>query len=304
MNQDQLLADFAAKNGFSGKGHLCVALHITRLARKKGLPIREEDLLARSNGQVAGLGRAAIQRILADHGIQRILAEEGGRTSRGSIDYAQRFSAFLNAHLEFDLESVENWWAQRVREFFESRPFVLHFDPAKSLSNVQDLLNQATKRQQEHPGATYAGTVLQHLIGAKLQIVLPDHKIEHHGASVSDIASSRPGDFVIANTAIHATTSPSKALLRKCKANLNAGLKPLIITIAGAAVYADTLANGAGIADRVDVFEAVQFIAGNLYELSGFSTSEIRVKTADLIEVYNRIVNEHERDQSLLISIL
>ena len=37
-----------------------------------------------------------IQRILADHGITRVLAEEGGRTSRGSVGLMQKYVEFLN----------------------------------------------------------------------------------------------------------------------------------------------------------------------------------------------------------------
>ncbi len=79
------LEEFAREKSFQGKGPLCVALVITRRA-KEGLPLNPERLLAAKGTQVAGLGRSQVQAVLADHGITRLLAAEGGRTSRGSVE--------------------------------------------------------------------------------------------------------------------------------------------------------------------------------------------------------------------------
>lgn len=43
-------------------------------------------MVAGSKGQVLGLGVSAVQAILSDYGINKVLAAEGGRTSRGSIN--------------------------------------------------------------------------------------------------------------------------------------------------------------------------------------------------------------------------
>lgn len=68
------------------KGGLCVALVVTRAARKRQFPLNPESFRTDEGGQVAGLGKAAVQNILEEHGITKVLAEEGGRTSRGSLD--------------------------------------------------------------------------------------------------------------------------------------------------------------------------------------------------------------------------
>jgi len=73
--------------------------------------------------------------------------------------------------------------------------------------------------------------MLQHLVGAKLDLVLGNGKIEHHGFSVADQSTERRGDYEVEGVAIHVTTHPSEALVRKCAANLQAGLKPVIVTI-------------------------------------------------------------------------
>lgn len=309
---EERLAGFRDAHGIKGKGQLAVMLHITRLAKEKGLPIDPENLRTPKEGQVAGLGKGRVQGILKEHGISRVLAEEGGRTSRGSLGNAADYSEFLNAlHDEalggepVDLDSVENWWIARVRDFFNARPFVLKFDRSKSLhSIVSDLIEQALKRQKECPGVTYCGTVLQHLVGAKLDLILPPEKrAKHYGANVADGPTARAGDFVVDKVAIHVTTSPSEALIRKCKANIEAGLRPVVVTIAESRPGVDSIAKGLGVADRIDVLEAEQFIAGNILEWSKFSEDNASGELTRLIKRYNEIIEEVETDPSLRIAI-
>ncbi len=134
-----------------------------------------------------------MQAILKDYGVKRVLAEEGGRTSRGSLGNMQEYVAFLNelqAQGLADPNLIENWWIDQVKNYFSAQPFVLKYDTGKSLrSMVHDLLAQASKRQKENPGTIYSGAVLQHLVGAKLSLVIP--------AAVADAVSARAGDFLL-----------------------------------------------------------------------------------------------------------
>jgi Domain of unknown function (DUF4928) len=281
-------------------------LVVTRHAKERGLPLRPKDLLTKRGGQVVGLGRAAAQAILKDHGIRRTLAEEGGRTSRGSIDHMRRYAAFLNElHRQrfADLDTIESWWIGRVREHFAARPLTLRLDPSKSLrSVVRDLVDQAAKRQREARGTAYAGAVLQHLVGAKLEILYPG-SVQHHGSAVKDEAAGRPADYLIRQVAIHVTTSPSEALIRRSARNLQADLRPIIVTTRRGAAVAEALAEDAGIEGRLDIFEVEQFVATNIYERSGFAAERRRVSVEQLINTYNEIVQRHETDPSLRIEI-
>src|SRR5260221_6654171 len=90
------LTTFAVSKAFSGKGPLCVALVVTEHARRHGLPLDPEKLLTDRGGQVLGLGQSAVQAILNRHDIVKILAAEGGRTSRGSIDNMRAYVGLLN----------------------------------------------------------------------------------------------------------------------------------------------------------------------------------------------------------------
>lgn len=306
MNLEERLHRFVLEHKMSGKGPLCVGLVVTRHAKNLGLPLDPDGLLTKARGQVMGLGKSAVQAILGDYGIDRVLAEEGGRTSRGSVGNMRQYVAFLNelhaAH-RFDFEAVERWWIERVREFFAGKPFVLHFDSSKSLRSViRDILSQAERRQAQLRGSTFVGTMLQHLVGGKLNLLL-DTPVEHHGAAVADEVLARGGDFHIEDVVIHVTTAPTEALIRKCEQNLGNGLRPLIITTEDGVKVAEGLANQSGIFARLDVFEAEQFLAGNLYEIGKFGQAGRKATAKELVTEYNKIIDECETDPSLKIDI-
>jgi hypothetical protein len=302
---DERLAAFAKENRMSGKGPLCVALVVTRYAARSGLPLDAEKLVTDSGGQVAGLGKANVQAILKDYGIEKVLAEEGGRTSRGSIWNMRACVELLNAlHAEklADLKAIEAWWIERVRAFFQGKPFILRFDSSKSLRSIlRDLLDQADKRQRAATGTMYVGIVMQHLVGAKLDLVCG--KVTHHGASVADEGSGRDADFLMGDVAIHVTTATGEALIRKCKRNLDSSLRPLIVTTTKGLSAAQVFAEQAGIADRIDVLDAEQFLASNLYEHGRFELKGRRETAERLIAKYNEIVDACEGDPSLLIHL-
>ena len=302
------LTAFRDEKKIRSKGALAVVIHISRYASENGLPLDANNLITGGSGQVLGLGKAAVQRILSEYGITQVLAEEGGRTSRGSIGIMRAYISFLNElHIEginYSLKEIEIWWIIRVKEHFSAKPFRLRFDASKGLQAIiQDLLAQAKKRQQEATGTMYQGAILQHLIGAKLELAMPGLTIGHNGFSVADAVSDRAGDFVIDDSIIHITTSPGEAVIRKCQRNLDAGVKPIILTLAEGVTVAKVLANNAGLTGHIDIMDAEQFIATNLHELSLFKSSARRLTFEKLIETYNRIITDNETDPSLRIEM-
>jgi hypothetical protein len=303
----QELAAFAAAKRFRGKGPLCVALVVTQHAKAMGLPLEPDKLLTEGGGQVRGLGKAAVQAILKRHGITQVLADEGGRTSRGSLRNMREYVAFLNklsSRGKVDLEAVEAFWVERVREFFAGKPLKIKLDAARSLRMVvRDVVAQAVDRQKTAPGTYYAGAVLQHLVGAKLDCALGKGSIEHNSFSTADAPASRPGDFLIGDVAIHVTTTPGEAVIEKCRENLNDGYRPMLVTLQRAFTVAEGLAGNAGLADRIDIFEVEQFVALNLYEWGKFGPEGRKTAVADLVERYNEIVEKFETDPSLRIEL-
>lgn len=297
------LKEFATKNGFSGKGALCVALVVTRRAREDGLPLDPKKLITKQGGQVAGLGKAGVQSILKAHGIERVLAWEGGRTNRGAIGQMRAYVAFLNSLSKPDLLVTEQYWVSEVRRYFAGKPFKLRVDVSLSIrAAIGDVLQQARERQSATPGSRYEGAMLQHLVGAKLDLVL-DKKVTHHCASEADEAEGRAGDFIVGDVAIHVTTAPSEALLQKCNQNLEKAIQPLIVTVPKKTAAAEQMAETAGIASRIEILDIEQFLAANLLERSLFKADNRRPKTLELIERYNELVSQFETDPSLKIQM-
>lgn len=300
------LGAFVKDSNFRGQGPLCVALVVTEHAKKLGLPLNADALITEGGGQVLGLGKGGVQAILKRHGIERVLAAEGGRTSRGSMGNMKAYVAFLNdnAKSAADLDEAEKFWVARVQEFFAGKPFKIRMDGARGLRViVRDLVKQAEERRKASPGVQYTGALMQHLIGAKLDCALGVGKIKHNSFSTADAPTGRAGDFLIGEAAIHVTTTPGEALLGKCAENLNEGLRPIIVTLAKGVAVAEGLAENIGVSERVDIFEVEQFVATNLYELGSFATEGQKVATAALIDRYNALIEEFETDPSLAIEI-
>jgi hypothetical protein len=300
------LTTFRDEHGVSGVGGLGTVLVLTRKARMTGVPLDPQQLITAGGGQVSGLNGAAINKILTAHDITQRVGTESGRTSRGTPTLARSYAEFLNSlgPLSSDaLIGIEEWWVARFVDFFNTEPFKLNYDSGRTLASaIRNLLDQALDRQKKSPGKTYVGAVLQHLVGAKLELAMPELQVIHNGASVADAVSARSGDFVFDNTIIHCTTTPSEALLRKCQSNIQAGQQPIILTLGKMIGSVEGLSETLGIDGRVEVLDVLQFLTANLYEMSLFKASDRKITVAKLIKKYNEIVATHESDASLRIT--
>lgn len=295
------LDDFRYGQKVKGKGALALVVQLTRAFSKDSLPIDPADYVTGKQGQVAGLGESNLRKILADHGITRQLAKEAGRTNRGNMGLMHAYAEFISGLPEpVDFNEIENYWIACVNEYFAGQPFKLAKDSSRSVTDaVNGLLEQAAKRQKENPGMKYAGTVLQHLVAAKLELLMPT--IEIHGASDADDQTGRSGDFIIDDTAIRCTTAPANLLIEKCRSNIEHGLNPVIITISDRVTTARNLLEDAGIGGRVEVWDLQQFLSTNVYEHGFFNSSTRKNVLSELIDNYNCIIDEFETDPSLHI---
>lgn len=305
VNAEEKLRLFQAENNIFTKGPLSVVVQFTRMVREKEFPLDPSDFKTEKEGQVAGLGGANLKKILRDHGITQQLSSEGGRTSRGSMGLMIKYVDFLNAwnaEEPVNFDEVEAFWAEQVREYFRNQPFVLTADASKTVgANLDELFEQARKRQKQNPGTQYLGTVLQHLVAAKLCLILPEGSFEIHGASVADAPTARSGDFVINKTIIHCTTSVGDLLINKCKANIANGFRPVIITIFERVQTALNQIEDAGLSGRIEVWDIQQFLSSNVHEHSLFDEGKQNATLGAIIENYNHIVHDKETDPSLRI---
>ncbi|MBE7540318.1 MAG: DUF4928 family protein [Opitutaceae bacterium] len=293
---------------FLNKGGLCVGLVVTKRAVEQGLPLLPKTLRTDEGGQVAGLGKAAVQKILSAHGITAILAEEGGRTSRGSLGLMEAYVTALNAFRgkagKAELDAAMNWWIEKVRLHFASEGPKFCFDTGKSVAaNLAAIFDQAAQIQRNSGGTNYVGAMLQHLVGAKLDLVLGAGTAVHHGFSVADQSTERQGDFEVNGVAIHVTTHPTEALIRKAARNIQSGLKPVIVTLSDGVIGAAYLLKNTEWKSRIDVIDATQFLTANVYERSLFKAGECKATLISILTRYNEIVEKCETDPVLHIRL-
>lgn len=299
----------ASETDFRRKGSLGVGLIITNTLINKPpvFPLNPEDYLADAGTQVKNLSGSNINKILKNNGIEKSLGTEVGRTNRGAPQHMRVYIEFLNglsADGVLDLHALNGFWLEKVKEFFAAKPFELKLDPSLGLrAMVRNLMKQAEERQRQQQGFNFAGTLAQHLIGAKLDLVLGCDENRHHGANQND-AGGRHGDFLLNDVCIHVTTAPAALLMQKCKENLSHGLRPIIVTVYSRVAVAEALAEDIQIGNRIDIFEIEQFIATNMFELSLFKPSDRRPKVGEFVTRYNELIDKYETDPSLKILFL
>ena len=299
------------------KGTLALFLVVTDHARKRGLPLDADHLVVNGGGQVKRLGRPAVQKILARHGITEVLAREGGRTSMGSVARMRGYVDLLNRlHEEglADPDAIEAFWIARVRDFLARRRTApapvpvqrrsrlrLTLDPTRSVgSTLRDLLRQAEDRDAAGPPRAYVGAVLHYLVAATLDWeprVLP----EHPDGPAKDAPHSRAGSFETGDTEIHVTAGPSEAVIAGCRETLDWGRQPVLITLPAGIPAATHLAETACIRDQLEVFDIEHFVAIRLHVRTGFIAAGIPAELRRLVARYNEIVERNETDPSLRI---
>ena len=287
------------------RGGLNVGLVMTRRAKEEGLPLDPDKQLAASKGQVRGLNGAAGNRILADYGVMKSIGTEVGRTNRFSVDQMRRYVAFLNdAHAGdwVDLPAFERFWVDQFVARFASQPIKLRREAGVAVQQiVRDVIAQADARQAEAGGAMVTGTVMQHLVGAKLDVALGGRlTLTHHSANTSD-AQGRGGDFDFDDVVVHVSTSPGELLIAKCGENIANALRPIIITTEDEVELATRLAARRALSEKVEIYAVEQFVSVNANEIGLFSTPAIGSALQSIINRYNELIEKFETDPSLQI---
>lgn len=202
-----------------------------------------------------------------------------------------------------DLESVEAFWVDRVREFFAAQPLRMRLDAGLGMQAVvRDLIDQAAKREMEFAGRWYAGALIEHLVGAVIDCGLGTGQVSHHSSSAADLHAGRSGDFRLGDKVIHVTTAPGEAVVQRCARNLADGLVPVLVVRSRSVGTATDLANRVGIDDRVDVLSIEQVVSLAVLGLEGQEEGRKAVLER-IVARYNEIVDEVETDPSLKIRL-
>jgi hypothetical protein len=288
-------------------GFFAVMLNTTDMAASMSFPLKTANFLTGKSGQVAHQ-RTRPNKILKEWGIEPHFGTEQGGTSRGSIDYMQDNIAYLN-HLYEANEPIYflaamAFWVKQTKLFFENKPVEVPFVPANTIrSFLRRLIEEIKKRERRVTGTKLLGLTLQHLVGAKLEMVLGEGKVTHHHSNQSDLQYDRQGDFEIGTKVIHVTTAPTESLMEKCRANIQNKLQPVIVTLHQQAVAAESLAVTAELSDQIEVIEIESFMVHNLLEVSLQGSNTKKQSVENLIANYNRIARQYDGNSAVSIAL-
>jgi hypothetical protein len=304
MAQGEIAKGQPRIEGLGLVGFMATMIKISIRAGKIGLPLKESDIITTGGGQVVGSG-ANVPGVVRDFGISRFQSSESGRTSRATVGYAKDYMAFLNdLHARigsYDLSIVLLYWIRAVRRYLEREPIQVKLNRKASIgTNIDAILHAAKDREKNFAGETIVGTVLQHLVGAALE--LSGSPVLHSHSNKADIQYARNGDFDFDAVVWHVTSAPSEGLIRKCAQNIKDGLSPLILTIDSKVQAAVGLLEIQNLDERVQVLAAQQFFSGYLSIETTKEVSE-QVNIEDLINKYNELIETYEKDLSRRIEV-
>jgi hypothetical protein len=221
----------------------------------------------------------------------------------------QTYVSFLNKVFEqhggpLDHSAAMVFWLKKTETFFQNTPIDIAFLPKQTLrSFLRRLIEEVRKREKQVAGVKLMGTVMQHIVGAKLDIVIGIGRLTHHSANQADAQYNRNGDFEIEDTVIHVTTAPMERLIAKCKQNLDDGKRPIIVTLSSKTAAAEALAQNEGLEDLIEIVDFEAFVVYNLFELALAKQAFCKIQVEVLIRRYNSLIETHEPVHGIRLAI-
>lgn len=255
-----------------------------------------------SGGEIKG-ARSGLPELLAKYGIPGFLKEvttrqapQDGQRLLEMLQYGRPLctlcvedrDAVLTGLISLVLKEADTWLARQHLKVSCNR------EDAPG-TWVGEILDEAQGRS--------GGRVEQHLVGAKLSRAYPETEIPVYPGAAGDAQTGRAGDFQVETTVYHVTAAPGPSVLEKCQSNLQAGLHPVLLVPARAKAGADYLADSMGMTGRITVMAIEDFVAVNILEMSRGQRQEFIRVLSEIVDEYNRRVEQAETDKSLKIEI-
>lgn len=147
------------------------------------------------------------------------------------------------------------------------------------------------------------GRVEQHLVGAKLQKRHPGRTIPNHPGHAGDAQTGRHGDFDVGSNSYHVTANPGRSVIQKCKENVEGNRHAVLVVPKDKEGHARAIAEDEGIARRITILALEDFIAENVIEISTENQTDFFATLKEIIEEYNRRIEEAETDMALKIDL-
>ncbi|MGA3323570.1 MAG: DUF4928 family protein [Terriglobia bacterium] len=146
------------------------------------------------------------------------------------------------------------------------------------------------------PTAVAVGHILSALPGLR-------KAIPNYPGHAGDAQTGRHGDFDVDLMSYHVTANPGRDVIRKCKENVESNRHAVLVVPREKEGHARALAEDEGIGSRITILTLEDFIAGNVIEISTEKQTDFFATLKDIVEEYNRRIEEAETDMALKIDL-
>lgn len=272
-------------------------------ALRKKCPLAREEVVS-AGGEVIG-SRSRLKNVLAQYGIpEKFLKEvttrqahQDGQRLLQMLDYGRGLARAGPKKSDSVLRHLIGILVSEAQRWFERQNLKIACARQQSPSAwIAQILDEAKGRS--------GGVVEQHLVGAKLQNSYPELEVPNLPSHAADAQTGRRGDFSIGTATYHVTAAPTRALMRKCRENILAGAHPMVLVPKDQVGRAQFHAEEEGVSEQVSIFAIEDFIATNIVEMSTRAHKAFIEVLKEIVDSYNRRLEETETDMSLRIEIV
>jgi hypothetical protein len=268
-------------------------LHVTRQARRFGLPLAREQLVARSGAQIAGLHAGAVRTVLAEHGVCNVRMGEAGRTNPNNVARAYAYATLLdNQRITDDtvFAAIEAWWVRRLPPRTEVPEIKWHWRTNRSVAwTVRRLHAQIEAKYHEIERGNVAKMLTAGLAAALLSYQHRRNTGADEVATVSVLPGGRSDLLLeLANCAAVVTDFPAETVRATLRYLLRRRKRVMLVCVGETTAIAAQLLASDGLEDSVDILNLVQWLTAVLHCTGQLCDNRQRQAIGELVTYYQR----------------
>lgn len=270
---------------------------------RKDCPLELTEIRT-SGGEIKG-SRSGLGKILEKYEIPRTYlkevttrqAHQDGMALLEQLDYGTKLSRLDLVKRDEQLLQAIRLLQDKAREWLQRQNLRISCDRQLSPTAwIQFILEEGKGKS--------GGKIEHHLVGAKLQMRLPEREVPNYPGHAGDVQTGRWGDFDVDSVSYHVTGSPGRDVIEKCKANAAANRHPVLVVPAEQVQKAKALSEIEGISGRLTILALEDFVAQNVIEISVEHGQDFYATLQEIVAEYNKRIEEVETDMALKIELL
>lgn len=297
------LVEFCRREGIHLDSYsaVCALLFVTRKARRLGLPLLPQQLVAHSGAQVAGLHASAVRAILLEHGVQYPHLGEAGRTTTSNVAYANAYAVMLNEWVGLDdstLQAMEAWWIDHLPARPLAPTVTLRWRTHKSSAWLaHDLLAQIRRKVRSESCRSTSRFLLAGLAAALLTY---QHKLSTGTEALAGFSvptDTRQGIQVsLADITAIVSDFPGESTFDSIREIYRQRRCPLLIVPQDAVAASIQAVASAGLGETVDVLSIEQWLAVVTCDFGAGRQTRRGHAVEEIVQFYARCIESAHLD--------